>query len=184
MKMLRHLFCCMLEYFNHITLGTFGSWAVENLMGKHLFWQYIRNSLAAQLNSEEVRLSQAAVCTVSKYCYIFAFVDGSLTWTLNREMQLSDWVIALQGFYAGYVGTCVPTFLNTLSVPSSRAKQCKRTLRNGLEEWRPHLHRGKSLKLRTLHDCYVSLNILLVFTGMKFVKSFSKAQECRVSMPV
>jgi len=83
-------------------------------------------------------------------------------------------VLASLGCYASYVSGCLKTFWETLSVPSWRVRpfflDCltlqdgtnrvsrniskqpttQYTLRNGPEQWGPHLHFGGSLKSRTV----------------------------------
>ena len=83
---------------------------------------------------------------------------------MNRspvQKILPSEAFVLMGFYAAYVGTCLPTFRDILPVSSTRVKQLNKTgptgcpktsvenyqpaLRNITEERWPQIHRDGSL---------------------------------------
>jgi len=99
------------------------------------------------------------------------------------------------GYYAAYSGNSIPTFLDNLSVPSSRAKMGPTgkgvrndhyTPRNSTEESTSHLLRGGSLKSCTvfttvLHKLLINKIINSGFPELFFTRA-CEADLCRSCM--
>jgi hypothetical protein len=116
--------------------------------------------LSSQIWDERISVLQLHLMT--KYLIIFTELKRKTSFIQVK-------VFALLGGYAVYVGSHLPKFRESISVPSSRIKHSwplnmdtrgcpemsvnnyQHTLCNSSEESRPHLHCGSSLKSLKFH---------------------------------